>query len=636
MRPRYIIILLSICFCIISCEDDNPLGDSYFVSPREQGKPQPSTPTEQPTDLPSRIFTLSGNGKTVTFRMKKVEGGTFQMGSTSGEHDEEIVHSVTFTNDYFMGETEVTQALWYAVMGQSPTADGNQWESTYGFGDERPVYYISYEDCQSFLTALNSKLSSQLGSGELFRFPTEAEWEFAARGGNKSNGYTYSGSNSIGDVAWYKNNSSQKSHQVKTKTANELGLYDMSGNVYEWCYDWYYSIYSRGAQTDPTGPTSGSNHVIRGGSWGNYDSFCRATFRERSSPTNRSYYVGFRLCLGVPISGLNPSLSVSPTSLSFDANASSKTLTVTANEDYTYSADASWLTITQSSDNTTLTVAATANPQTSERTATITLTLGSLTQTINVTQKANEERTFTVTGNGKTVTFKMIKVDGGTFQMGRFGSDDVIHSVTLTKDYYMGESEVTQALWYAVTGQSPSYPEYRWSSTYGLGDEYPSYNISYEDCQSFLSALNSKLFSQLGSGEQFRFPTEAEWEFAAKGGNKSNGYIYSGSNTIDDVAWYSSNSSSTNHPVKTKAANELGLYDMTGNVGEWCYDRHGSYSSSAQTDPTGPNSGGTRVIRGGSWDFPDSYCRVEGRLYDTPTRRNNNSGFRLALGAPIE
>jgi len=303
MRPRYIIILLSICFCIISCEDDNPLGDSYFVSPREQGKPQPSTPTEQPTDLPSRIFTLSGNGLFVTFTMIKVEGGTFQMGSTTGDRNEQPVHSVTLTKTYYMCETEVTQALWYAVMG--PTSGGSrQWNSTYGLGDNYPAYNISYEDCQSFLSALNSKLSSQLGSGEHFRFPTEAEWEFAAKGGNKSKGYTYSGSNTIGDVAWYydnsyalgKSNSNYGTHPVKTKSPNELGLYDMSGNVREWCYDWIGS-YSPSAQTDPTGATSGYYRVIRGGSWFDNDTYCRVAYRNDISPSFSAFCLGFRLAL---------------------------------------------------------------------------------------------------------------------------------------------------------------------------------------------------------------------------------------------------------------------------------------------------------------------------------------------------
>ena len=347
--------------------------------------------------------------------------------------------------------------------------------------------------------------------------------------------------------------------------------------------------------------------------------------------------------INVSQSGL--SLYVSRSTLTLAANASSDTIKVTASGNYSYSSSASWLTITQSSDKTTLTVSAEANTGTSERTATITLTLGSLTQTISVTQQAaantyDEERTFTVTGNGKTVTFKMIKVEGGTFQMGRAGSEDVetpVHSVTLTKTYYMCETELTQALWYAIMGLSPTSDGSRqWDSTYGLGDNYPAYYISYEDCPSFLSALNSKLSSQLGNGEQFRFPTEAEWEFAAKGGNKSKGYTYSGSNTIGDVAWYESNSNSTTHPVKTKSPNELGLYDMSGNVDEWCYDWYDDYSSSAQTDPTGFYWGSYRVLRGGSWPDIAGYCRVAFRSNNTPRFRYNDYGFRLCLGAPIE
>ena len=170
---------------------------------------------------------------------------------------------------------------------------------------------------------------------------------------------------------------------------------------------------------------------------------------------------------------------------------------------------------------------------------------------------------------------------------------------------------------------SPTSRVYSWSSTYGIGDNYPAYHISYEDCQSFLIALNIKLSSQLGSGEQFRFPTEAEWEFAAKGGTKSKGFTYSGSNTIGDFAWYKENSNDTTHPVKTKAANELGLYDMSGNVREWCCDWYGSYSG-AKTDEY-------RVIRGGSWDDYATGCRVTDRGMGCPDLHYNDIGFRLAL-----
>ena len=239
---------------------------------------------------PEKAITVSGNGKTVSFKMIKVKPGTFQMGSTSGYSDEEPVHSVTLTKAYYMCETEVTQGLWYAVMGQSPTSSGSSWSSGYGLGDKYPAYYISYEDCQQFLTKLNQM------TGQQFRFPTEAEWEFAARGGTKSGGYTYSGSNTVDDVAWYSSNSGSKTHEVGTKKANELGLYDMSGNVWEWCADWYGS-YSSSAQTNPTGPTTGSDRVIRGGGWLNFASSCRVANRNLYAPSYRNSDLGFRLAL---------------------------------------------------------------------------------------------------------------------------------------------------------------------------------------------------------------------------------------------------------------------------------------------------------------------------------------------------
>ena len=250
-----------------------------------------------------------------------------------------------------------------------------------------------------------------------------------------------------------------------------------------------------------------------------------------------------------------------------------------------------------------------------------------------VASTGSDVQTFTVTGHGKTVSFKMIKVEPGTFQMGREGSHDVatpVHRVTLTKAYYMGETEVTQALWYAVMGQSISQMRDKASRIgryflCGEGDNYPAYYINYKDCEKFLTKLN-KL-----TGQQFRFPTEAEWEFAAKGGVKSKGYTYAGSNTIDYVAWYTSNSGRNTHEVGTRQANELGLYDMSGNVYEWCYDWYGSYSSSPSTDPMGPTTGSRRVVRGGDWHNNATSCRVAYRNNNAPSFRYYNFGLRLAL-----
>ena len=242
----------------------------------------------------------------------------------------------------------------------------------------------------------------------------------------------------------------------------------------------------------------------------------------------------------------------------------------------------------------------------------------------DIPQNYEGTRTFTVKG----VTFKMMLVEAGTFQMGSttgYSDEAPVHSVTISKDYYMGETEVTQALWKAVTGYSPTSDGDSWTSMWALGDNYPAYEISYEDVQSFITKLNSL------TGENFRMPTEAEWEFAARGGNKSKGYTYSGSNTIGDVAWYNGNTSSKTHTVKAKAANELGFYDMSGNVCEWCSDWYDTYSSSAQTDPTGRTTGYYRVIRGGGWGSLATNCRCARRVWNTPSFRNPDLGFRLAL-----
>lgn len=237
--------------------------------------------------------TVTANG--VTFKMKLVKAGTFMMGATSEQtgayDDEKPAHQVTITKDYYLGETEVTQALWYAVMGQKPTSDGDKWNVDEGLGDNYPAYFISWNDCQKFIAKLNEL------TGLTFRFPTEAEWEYAARGGHKKYTQTlYSGSNTIEDVAWYLANSSLKTHIVSSKAANALGLYDMSGNVYEWCYDGE-RRYSSEAQTDPTGPTSGSDRVLRGGSWGSDATYCRVANRSGNTVTYRSYYHGMRLAL---------------------------------------------------------------------------------------------------------------------------------------------------------------------------------------------------------------------------------------------------------------------------------------------------------------------------------------------------
>ena len=221
----------------------------------------------------------------ISIDMVRVEAGTFTMGATAEMEDpmdwEKPTHRVTLTNDYYIGKYEVTQALWQAVMGNNPS---------YFKGDNLPVEQVSWDDCQDFLSKLNRI------TGKMFRLPTEAEWEYAARGGNKSRGYQYSGSNNLSDVAWYDDNSGKKTHAVGTKQANELGIYDMNGNVFEWCQDWY-GEYNSSSQVNPTGANSGSYRVIRGGSWYFSAMYSRSSCRYEHAPGYRSTIFGLRLVL---------------------------------------------------------------------------------------------------------------------------------------------------------------------------------------------------------------------------------------------------------------------------------------------------------------------------------------------------
>ena len=257
---------------IVASAPSNPNSPSTPSSPSTPNSPSSSKET----------FTVNG----VSFTMVRVDGGTFTMGATEEQESaasdcEKPAHEVTLST-YMIGETEVTQALWQAVMGNNP--------SEFTGDSSRPVENVSWKDCQKFIKKLNRL------TGKTFRLPTEAEWKYAARGGNKSRHYKYSGSNNLDDVAWYDGNSGNQTHRVKTKSPNELGLYDMSGNVNEWCSDWY-GGYSSSAQTNPKGASSGTFRVIRGGSWNNNAGNCRVSNRNAGKPGITNGRLGLRLAL---------------------------------------------------------------------------------------------------------------------------------------------------------------------------------------------------------------------------------------------------------------------------------------------------------------------------------------------------
>ena len=266
-------------------------GESAGTTPSpDPEKDKTETPENNPTLPPAVIV----NGKDnftdqLTGKFILVKGGTFNMGCTGEQQDcyddEKPVHLVTLS-DYYIAETEVTQAQWKAVMGDNP--------SSFKGCDDCPVEKVSWDDAQEFITRLNARAGSPR-----YRLPTEAEWEYAARGGANSRGYQYAGSNNINEVAWYDDRSGSKTHPVKGKKPNELGIYDFSGNVYEWCSD-RYGGYSAEKQTNSQGPSSGIYRVHRGGSWSDYARYCRASIRNGGEPGSRNNFLGFRLAAAAP------------------------------------------------------------------------------------------------------------------------------------------------------------------------------------------------------------------------------------------------------------------------------------------------------------------------------------------------
>ncbi len=220
----------------------------------------------------------------------------------------------------------------------------------------------------------------------------------------------------------------------------------------------------------------------------------------------------------------------------------------------------------------------------------------------------------------KDTGIEMVYVAPGDFMMGSPPSEkgrverEILHKVKLTKAFYIGKYEVTQGQWEKAMGHNPSSFK---------GVNLPVEKVSWENCMSFCK--------KLGAG--FRLPTEAEWEYAARGGNRSKGFIYSGSNNLDEVGWYASNTGKKTHEVGKKKANELGIYDMSGNVWEWCSDWYGNYPVDEATDPIGVATGSGRVVRGGGWYYSTAGCRSAYRRYGTPLRAYDNRGFRIASTA---
>ena len=284
MMKRYILFSLLLTLTLSLAAQSTIRRPSKPKVENSKPKPSPKTKTNpKHKPIPTPTVNRQDELNKLINNMVYVSGGTFTMGATSEQGsevwaDEKPTHSVTLSS-FYLCKYEVTQALWKAVMGKNPSDFK---------GNNLPVEGVSWYDCQTFISRLNTL------TGKRFRLPTEAEWEYAARGGNRSRGYKYSGSNNFSDVAWCNENSGYKLHPVGSKSPNELGLYDMSGNVEEWCSDWY-GTYSPSSQTNPKGASSGSARVYRGGYWSSPSDCCRSSWRGNLAPDDPA--MGLRLAL---------------------------------------------------------------------------------------------------------------------------------------------------------------------------------------------------------------------------------------------------------------------------------------------------------------------------------------------------
>ena len=533
----------------------------FLVSPFNEAKAKEAkTALAKSLNIPSDEKTDLGNG--TNLEMVLIPAGKFMMGSPAsevGRKDNETQHEVTITKPFYMGKYEVTQEQWQAVMGSNPSSVK---------GARLPVTNVSWNDCQDFIMKLNARRNG------FYRLLTEAEWEYACRAGT-STAYSYGDTITKGDANWGAKQVAESIKGVENYKPNSFGLFDMHGNVWELCEDWF-GDYPTGAVTDPKGAAMGDRRVLRGGSFNNLVSGARSSNRNGLTPAGRSYNDGFRLAKTVNIkTGGSPEIP-----------KPDPTVVKPATEDLLVS------------------------PFTEAKAREV------QKEAAKRLQKEVEDKADL----GKGLNLEMVLIPPGKFMMGSPVSEkgryngETQHEVTITKPFYMGKYEVTQEQYEAVMGNNPSVRT--------KGAKLPVTEVSWEDCQEFIKKLNAK------TSGGYRLPTEAEWEYACRAGTTT-AYSFGDSLTKSDA----NIGGGIIKAVGSYKPNAFGLYDMHANVWEWCNDWYGSLQNSAVADPK-PATGTSRVLRGGCfYDVLNARSSFRGNL--PPTARMNN-GFRLAMTADIK
>ena len=558
----------------------------------------------------------------ITQRMRWIPPGTFQMGSPGAEpgrfQDEGPQHPVTLTRGFWLFDTLVTQELWRAVMGDNPS---------HFSGDRRPVEQVRWDDAQRFSAQLNERFGEQV-----FVLPGEAQWEYACRAGTTS-AYSFGDDPALLDeYAWYGSNSGNATHDVATKKPNAWGLFDMHGNVLEWCQDYWVSSYDGGAVVDPAGPSEGLNRVLRGGSWNFIAQYARSAYRFYYVPGSRNSFIGFR-CAQVPGAAepqVCPTNGGGAAAIKIEPGAAARTPIPTRVSLIVVRSDVDSLELQKipkpawasaiGRDRYGLWAEFTVdavNPGQPHPAAT-----PSGGKRLQLAKKQAVATAVT----RREVVQRLRWIPPGQFLMGSPASDDLAaddekpqHEVTISHGYWLFEAPVTQELWLAVMNSMPS----RFQSSSRL----PVEQVSWNDCQAFLARIN-----ELVPGVNLSLPTEAEWEYACRAGTVIR-YSFGDDLPLNQVNCYQDSSpEGKTTEVRKFAPNAWGLFDMHGNVWEWCQDwyQREYYGESAAIDPGGPRPGRDRVLRGGSWYDSARNARSASRRCSDPSYRSFNIGFRCA------
>ncbi len=577
-------------------------------------------PTDAPIATPKSEPPERGSNWTVpglNMKFVYIKPGKFEMGSESSqaESNEQPAHTVHITEPYWIGKYEVTERQFQRFLDQKDSGKTVYRNAYYvdrfreslnkPAEQQYPIVWVSWEKAGRFCDWLTRREqeAGRLPEGYRYRLPTEAEWAYAAQGGHKAKDYLYSGSDNIDNVAWYSENSGGHRHKVGRKEPNELGIYDMSGNVWEWCLDTWHDHY-KGAPADGSAWTRDGDsgyRVVRGGSYGNFfsgSSQCRISNRYYFAPASADSSNGFRVVLSCPQSKKEPAVTKTDTVQPETSSPREKKT----------KGDEQAIERSEPIDRR-------ADGKESEETP----------------ESPVKGKPWTVPSCG----MEFVYVAPGEFSMGSDSErmpkpSKPSHNVQITEGFWIGKYEVTQRLYKKVMGENPSeFPNKR----------NPVEQVSWKDAMTFCEKLTERerQADRLPEDYYYRLPTEAEWEYAAKGGSKGRDYRYSGADNIDKVAWYGTPAGHT-HPVGRKNPNELGIFDMSGNVWEWCLDGYDRdfYSEEAATDPVNTANLAKRVYRGGGWGDSSHYCRPAYRSFaGAPDDTLNFVGFRVVLAAGV-